>query len=306
MNPSIDHALGELVDRRAGLVATERRTPRQDADLAELTEVVEQHLGEGSVVRRLSPDDPLDRTLAEDLGAREKINPVRSPEDLQRRLATDRAVYVVEHPGLPARPLSVLWVALCKGLPDRLEQILAPDAPVVDPASATAAVFYSIWATEKIAFRGIGQSSLLLSAAAADIESTHPCVGTQCTMSPVPGYRRWVGENTGTAEPSAHPPDHARACARYLTTFGDDGRLLDPVARLHLGNGARLWRVLAGADTSAEGRERAFGTMANYRYRPEDLDANKQQLAAGTVPVGEQVATLVELSSTATDLDARH
>jgi hypothetical protein len=33
--------------------------------------------------------------------------------------------------------------------------------------------------------------------------------------------------------------------------------------------------------------------MANYRYEPEDRDANRTSLAAGDVVVGEQVASLL-------------
>ena len=90
-----------------------------------------------------------------------------------------------------------------------------------------------------------------------------------------------------------HAAEAERACATYLTTTGDDGRPIDPVARFHLGNGARLWHLAGDADRSERGMQRSFGLMANYRYEPEDRAANAEALRQGRPALGPGVAALL-------------
>jgi hypothetical protein len=65
-----------------------------------------------------------------------------------------------------------------------------------------------------------------------------------------------------------------RLAARYLLTTGKGGRPYDPVARFHLGNGARIERLNYLADTSARGRQQSYGLMVNYLYDPDTIEAN--------------------------------
>ena len=52
--------------------------------------------------------------------------------------------------------------------------------------------------------------------------------------------------------------------AHYLVHVKDrSGMPIDPVARFHLGNGAIVHQVHAGADTSAKGRRQSAGLMVN-------------------------------------------
>jgi malonyl-CoA decarboxylase len=50
----------------------------------------------------------------------------------------------------------------------------------------------------------------------------------------------------------------------------------DPVARFHLGNGARLERVNWLGDTTAAGRAAAHGLLVNYRYDPASIEKNHE------------------------------
>ena len=65
-----------------------------------------------------------------------------------------------------------------------------------------------------------------------------------------------------------------RLAARYLLTTGKGGRPYDPVARFHLGNGARIERLNYLADTSARGQQQSYGLMVNYLYDPDTIEAN--------------------------------
>ncbi|MFD2580060.1 malonyl-CoA decarboxylase domain-containing protein [Novosphingobium colocasiae] len=67
------------------------------------------------------------------------------------------------------------------------------------------------------------------------------------------------------------------------------------MARFHLGNGARLEAVHAGADLSANGRKQAHGVMVNYLYDLDDIEANYFALTeTGTVATSKAVRALLE------------
>lgn len=67
-----------------------------------------------------------------------------------------------------------------------------------------------------------------------------------------------------------------RLCATFLTTPGQGNRPDDPVARFHLGNGARLERINWLADTSSRALRESYGMMVNYLYDPDSIEANHE------------------------------
>lgn len=290
-----DSPTPEQLERRAELLA--RCGPDETAELTELTETLRRALrGEQLRVRRLLPDR--DGALIDRLVAAEPVHPFRGPDDVADRLADDRRCFVLEHPSLAGRPLNVVWVALCQGVPHDLGAVLDPTAPTGDPAAADTAAFYSIWNVEPGLVGLPGGRTLLIGAMAA-LRAELAGLSTFVTLSPIPGLRRWLEADAAPSEQEASEQETSeeallRACARYLTSLRDDGRPLDAVARFHLGNGARLLSICAGADRSERGIDRSFGLMANYRYEPEDREANRMALAAGEVVVGEQVAALLD------------
>ncbi len=101
----------------------------------------------------------------------------------------------------------------------------------------------------------------------------------------------------------AHPPESLRRtllhlCARYLAEAkegeGAAARPLDPVARFHLGNGARLERINWLADTSPRGIKQGAGLMVNYVYRLDEIEANHEAFAQeGTVVMADAVKRLL-------------
>jgi malonyl-CoA decarboxylase len=54
---------------------------------------------------------------------------------------------------------------------------------------------------------------------------------------------------------------------------------LDPVARFHLANGARLERLNWMGDTSPSGLSRSIGFTVNYVYRLADVERNHEAYA---------------------------
>ncbi len=88
-------------------------------------------------------------------------------------------------------------------------------------------------------------------------------------------------------------------CAHYLVEAKDGqpdatGRPLDPVARFHLGNGARLERINWLADTSPRGVKQSAGLMVNYLYKLDDIEENHEAYARdGRVVVSDTIKRLL-------------
>jgi len=281
----------QLTDRRAELLAVHRgeRDDGERDELRRVTSELEARFDEPPpTVRRLVPEAPHEPgRLARSLAEREPVHPVRDHADLCDRLAADRRCFLLEHSSLPDRPLNVVWCALTDHVPTRIGELLDPVAPTLDPTAADTAVFYSIWNAEP-GLQGLPGGRRLIEGAVELLHDELPRLATFVTLSPVPGLRAWHDQVAAPDHPDAVEPDAIEAVQRattYLTSLDERGRPLDPVARFHLGNGARLLAVHADADRSDRARSQSFGVMANYRYEPEDRAANRSLLAGGTVPV---------------------
>ena len=235
----------------------------------------------------------------------EAVHEIQGWHDLRRRLQADRRCYAFFHPTLPDEPVIFIEVALTRGMSAKVQPLLAPDSPVVDPVSADCAIFYSITNPQE-GLRGISFGNLLIKQVAEDLGREFPRLKTFATLSPIPGFRKWLAGGTGLREGD---PRHAelaallakldvpdwskdkgraaemlkqltRLCAYYLLyAKQDDDEPLDAVARFHLGNGARLERLNWLGDTSATGMRRSAGLMVNYVYRLDDVERNHEAYA---------------------------
>ena len=83
-----------------------------------------------------------------------------------------------------------------------------------------------------------------------------------------------------------------RCAAHYLRELTPDGKPVDPVARFHLGNGARVERLNWAGDPSVKGLRQSSGMMVNYLYDLKRLDAHRAALDAGKIAVSSAVQRL--------------
>jgi malonyl-CoA decarboxylase len=80
----------------------------------------------------------------------------------------------------------------------------------------------------------------------------------------------------------------------YLRARTPRGTPVDPVARFHLGNGARLEQLDFLADTSDKALRQSHGLMVNYLYDLDDIEQNHEAYAQQhTVVAAPDVAWLV-------------
>jgi len=244
----------------------------------------------------------------------EAVHAVQGWNDLRRRLEGDRRCFAFFHPQLGHEPLIFIEVALTRGISAQVQPLLAIDAPVAATAHADSAVFYSITNCQE-GLRGISFGNLLIKQVAEELKREFPQLRSFATLSPIPGFRRWldgtearvqlsVGENaeqrlamlSAIETPGWHAGDVAeplqklllRLCAWYLLHAKQGTEPLDPVARFHLGNGAALERLNWLGDTSASGMARSAGLMVNYVYRLDDVERNHERYFSDHVVVASR------------------
>jgi malonyl-CoA decarboxylase len=228
----------------------------------------------------------------------EAVHQIQGWHDLRRRLEADRRCYAFFHSALAEEPLIFIEVALTRGMSDRVQPLLDPDSAVQNPEAADSAIFYSITNCQE-GLRGVPFGSLLIKQVVDDLKKSLPRIRTFATLSPIPGFRRWLtglGRDLDPGQPDAKMKQRLIAlCAHYLVHEKRGREPLDSVARFHLKNGARLDRINWLADTSATGLQQSGGLMANYVYDVADLERNHELYArSGQVVCSRRVQTLAK------------
>ena len=252
----------------------------------------------------------------------EAVHRIENFEDLKRRLApADRRLYAFFHPALVDEPLIFVEVALTREIPGAIGTILAPQRSGIAAADATTAVFYSI-SNCQTGLAGISFGNFLIKQVVEELTRDLPQLKTFVTLSPVPGFGKWLTKELEddaspfvSAEerealgryfkPDWHTDEAAIEALReplrglgatYLTRAKTSkGQPVDPVARFHLGNGARLERGHALADTSVRALDQAAGLMVNYLYDLDTIERNHEAFAErGEVAMSSEVRRLAK------------
>ncbi|MBF0375340.1 MAG: malonyl-CoA decarboxylase [Alphaproteobacteria bacterium] len=231
--------------------------------------------------------------ILEKVMAYEAVHIIRDWDDLRRRLEPeDRRCFAFFHPQLADEPLIFVEVALTTAIPSGIGALLTEDRESVPAHEATTAVFYSISNCQE-GLRGISFGNFLIKQVVEDLRSDLPQLKTFATLSPVPGFAAWAAaERPGLG---AERGETLRAAAAYLLTAKTrSGKPLDPVARFHLGNGARLERLNHMGDPSPKGMRQAHGLMVNYLYEVDRIEANHERFAEGEVVAAESVRAFLK------------
>jgi malonyl-CoA decarboxylase len=252
------------------------------------------------VLRRIDWSTPAN--ILEQIIRYEAVHEIRDWDDLRRRIdPADRRCYAFFHPALVDEPLIFVEVALTETIPGAIAPLLAEDRQPVPVDRARTAVFYSISNTQK-GLGGISFGSFLIKQVVEELRRELPKLENFVTLSPVPGFVPWLKQAPDvpvTDEDRAllenlDKPDwfedaelagqlravlEPLAAYYFLKARTTKGRLIDSVARFHLGNGARLERVDWLGDLSPKGLRESAGIMVNYLYRLEDIERNHEAYA---------------------------
>ena len=218
----------------------------------------------------------------------EAVHAIRNWDDLRNRLEPgDRRCYGFFHPQLADEPLIFVEVALTRDIPDRVGPLLDLGRQPIEAREATTAVFYSISNTQK-GLAGVTFGNFLITQVVQDLKGELPGVRTFVTLSPVPGFAAWLAreraaESSETLDPALRetlrPALLAAAAQYFLRAKTASGRPVDPVARFHLGNGARLERLNFLGDLSDNGLRQSHGLMVNSLYAPDEIEAHHEAFA---------------------------
>ena len=218
----------------------------------------------------------------------EAVHEISGWDDLRRRVgAPDRRLYAFFHPALGDDPLIFVEVALTTDIPGNIGGILSAERQMLLPEKAQTAVFYSI-SNCQTGLRGISFGNFLIKQVVEELGREWPNLTTFVTLSPVPGLRRWalaqrdslpqrLADAVKAAEAGERTAALSELAAHYmLIARNPRGGATDPVARFHLGNGARLERIHRDADTSANGEKASWGVMVNYLYDLDTIERNHE------------------------------
>ena len=320
-----------LVDRRAELMDFGARDPLLGGLEHDLKGLLANWFDIGFLeLKRISWESPA--ALLEKLIAYEAVHEIRGWTDLKNRLEADRRCFAFFHPRMPDEPLIFVEVALVAGMAGNIHALLDEAAPMDDPLTADAAIFYSISNCQR-GLAGISFGDFLIKRVVDALAQSLPRLKIFATLSPVPGFRGWLDRQAELApQRLLLPPERAamaaldggadepplaalldrpgwhgdaavaaavrdpllRLCARYLLhEKAASGRALDPVAHFHLSNGARVERLNWLGDVSAKGLQQSAGIMVNYLYRSADIEANHEAYrGAGRVAAAASIRSL--------------
>jgi malonyl-CoA decarboxylase len=252
------------------------------------------------VLRRIDWSTPAN--ILEQIIRYEAVHEIRDWDDLRRRIdPADRRCYAFFHPALVDEPLIFVEVALTESIPSAIAPLLAEDRQPVPVDRARTAVFYSISNTQR-GLGGISFGNFLIKQVVEELRRELPKLENFVTLSPVPGFMKWlktaddvpVSDEERALLAHLDEPDwfnnselaaqlravvEPLAAHYFLRARTSKGRLIDSVARFHLGNGARLERIDWLGDLSPKGLRESAGIMVNYLYRLEDIEKNHEAYA---------------------------
>lgn len=320
------NGIATLVRMREDLLTLKKADPDLEAVDADFAHLFGSWFNRGFLVLRpISWSTPAD--ILEKIIRYEAVHYISGWDELRRRLApADRRCYAFFHPQLIDDPLIFVEVALTREMPSNIADLLKESRTPIRATEATTAAFYSISNCQK-GLKGISFGNFLIKQVVEDLRRDLPRLENFVTLSPAPGFADWLTRERRAETSKVLPvadrrrlavldepgwPDRPETVASVQPTLtsaaawyflkGRDrhGKIIDPVARFHLGNGARLERINFLADRSGRAMGQAHGLMVNYLYKLDDIETNHEAFASrGEVVAATAVRRLVPASEPA-------
>jgi malonyl-CoA decarboxylase len=317
---------GSIVAMRRALLARVARQPELQAVEADFLHLLSSWFNPGFLqLRRVDWNSPAQ--LLEQIIRHEAVHQIDGWDDLRRRLQPDRRCFAFFHPQLPDEPLIFVEVALLPAMPDAIAPLIDKASPPLLPSQFKVAAFYSISNCQP-GLKGVSLGNFLIKRVAEELQRELPQLRAFCTLSPIPGFARWVragaacdgltkpraqrlaqalatvtqacgGEFdrlTSAAALRAQPTEASQALLRLAAYYlgwhatTADG---DPVARFHLDNGARLERLDPLGDLSSKGLRQSFGMMVNYLYDLGKVESHHEKFVHGEVAQSRLLTSLL-------------
>lgn len=309
-------ATGAIVGMREALLPLLAERPELRALDADFRHLFESWFNRGFLqFERIDWRTPA--AVLEKLITYEAVHEIRGWGDLRRRLAEDRRCFAFFHPALIDEPLIFVEVALTRGIAEQIQPLLDSPPETLDAVEPDTAIFYSI-SNCQAGLAGISFGNFLIKQVVDALGHELPGIRTFSTLSPIPGFCRWIGGATANGDlprwvsesdgatlsrPGWEIDETARTgmqktlmrlAAHYLARARNGDRPADPVARFHLGNGASVEQINWAGDLSEKGLRQSAGLMVNYRYDPDSIVANHEAFVTeGTIATSSRVRSLL-------------
>ena len=147
----------------------------------------------------------------------EAVHAISDWQELRRRmLPRDRRCFAFFHPAMPEESLIFVEVALCRGIPSSVQDLLSEDREPLHENEIDTAVFYSISNCQD-GLKGISFGNLLIKQVVEELARDVPHLKRFVTLSPVPGFARWLAKVRASATPQFLPE-----AVRETLTFLDN------------------------------------------------------------------------------------
>ena len=268
------------------------------------------------VLRRIDWSTPAN--ILEQIIRYEAVHEIRDWDDLRRRIdPADRRCYAFFHPALVDEPLIFVEVALTESIPAR-DRAAARRGPAAgaDRARPHRGVLFDLEHPARprrnflrqLPDQAGGRGIAARIAEAGEFRDAVAGAGLHAVAEagddvPVTDEDRALLAHLDDPDwfDNAELAAQLRAVLEPLAAYyflkarTPKGRLIDSVARFHLGNGARLERIDWLGDLSPKGLRESAGIMVNYLYRLDDIEKNHEAYAnQGEVVASSAVKKLLK------------
>ncbi|KAG1452619.1 hypothetical protein G6F46_005480 [Rhizopus delemar] len=202
---SLSEPVKALADMRLHLQSQLNRVEKERNNTCiQLDRIISEQLGEllgqdNLQMKRISwEDDSFE--IIEKICLHEAVHPIKDHKDIKRiwllyhlhirRLGPDRRIYGLFVDSLPHEPLVFIHIALLPSMPNSIHSILDAESAINLPENFHCAICYTI--TTQTAFGNINLGRHLITSAIESLQQEYPQLKTFATLSPIPGFRKWV------------------------------------------------------------------------------------------------------------------
>ncbi|CAG8481682.1 3821_t:CDS:10 [Cetraspora pellucida] len=183
-----------LIDMRADLLSFIKENVH-DVALSAINENLKEKLATrllGSIdLKQITWNSPVQ--VLEKIKEYEVVHPIKDWQDMKRRVGPGRHMFAFFCSRLPYEPLVFIHVAFTKEISGNVQAILEesnPETSIKIPEDIKCAIFYSI--TRQPGLSGIELGNFLIRSVVRKLQAEFSSIETFSTLSPIPGFRRWL------------------------------------------------------------------------------------------------------------------
>ena len=187
-----------LVKMRGELLRLRKTHPDLQVVEADLKQLFISWFNRGflqlSVIDWQSPAAVLERIIRY-----ESVHAITGWDDLRSRLSDNRMCFAFFHPTMPDDPLVFVEVAITAGTPAAIGPIIEKTNEPSDASELDTVVFYSISNCHP-GLAGVSFGNFLIKQVVKEVGKRYPLMKRFITLSPVPGFAKWLAAERGEAE----------------------------------------------------------------------------------------------------------